>query len=84
MPCIAYDQLYFCQSAVLSLLNSCRVYITLLAKDLLNSSIMCITDCFVDVSSSICNCLKPLWQLTVITYSEKLHISSTMYDNYHF
>lgn len=41
---------------------------------------MCVTDCLMDLSSSICNCLKPLWQLTVITYSEKL--SSIMHDNY--
>lgn len=42
---------------------------------------MCVTDRLVDLSS-IYNCLKPLRQLTVITYSEKLDVSSIMHDNY--
>lgn len=60
------------------------VCVTLLAEDLLNFSIMCVTDCFMDISSSICNCLKPLRQLTVITYGEKLDVSSTMHVSHHF
>lgn len=60
------------------------VCITLLAEDLLNFSIMCVTDCFMDISSSICSCLKPLRQLTVITYGEKLDVSSTVHGNHRF
>lgn len=84
MLCIVYDQLYFYHSLLpYYILNSCKgvIIMILLAQDLLNSSIMCVTDSLMDFSSSICNGLEPLWQLTVITYSEKLDIRFIMHDN---
>lgn len=78
MLCIIHVQLHFCRSPTAKFLQG---YIILVAEDLLNSSIMCVTDRLMDLSS-IYNCLKPLRQLTVITYGEKLDVSSIMHDNY--